>query len=133
MIKAFVDEHRDRFGVEPICKVLQFAPSAYRRHAARQRDPALISRRAQRDSELMRHVRRIWDSNMQVYGADKVWKQMHRKGIRVARCTVERLMRSMGLQGARRGSPQFCVCDGAALWLNRPGFEEAPTLEKMEP
>ena len=103
MIKAFVDEHRDRFGVEPICKVLQFAPSAYRRHAARQRNPALISRRAQRDSELMRHVRRVWDSNMQVYGADKVWKQMHREGIRVARCTVERLMRSMGLQGARRG------------------------------
>ena len=103
MIKAFVDEHRDRFGVEPICKVLQFAPSAYRRYAARQRDPALISRRAKRDSELMRHVRRVWDSNMQVYGADKVWKQMHRKGIRVARCTVERLMRSMGLQGARRG------------------------------
>ena len=103
MIKAFVDEHRDRFGVEPICKVLQFAPSAYRRHAARQRDPALISRRAKRDSELMRHVRRVWDSNMQVYGADKVWKQMHREGIRVARCTVERLMRSMGLQGARRG------------------------------
>ena len=103
MIKAFVDEHRDRFGVEPICKVLQFAPSTYRRHAARQRDPALISRRAQRDSELMRHVRRVWDSNMRVYGADKVWKQMRREGICVARCTVERLMRSMGLQGVRRG------------------------------
>jgi len=103
VIKTFVDEHRGQFGVEPICKVLQFAPSAYRRHAARQRDPALISSRAKRDSELMRHVRRIWDRNMQVYGADKVWKQMHREGIRVARCTVERLMRSMGLQGARRG------------------------------
>jgi len=103
VIKAFVDEHRGQFGVEPICKVLQFAPSAYRRHAARQRDPALISRRAQRDSELKRHVRRVWDNNMQVYGADKVWKQMNREGIRVARCTVERLMRSMGLQGARRG------------------------------
>ena len=103
MIKAFVDEHRGQFGVEPICKVLQFAPSAYRRHAARQRDPALISRRAQRDSELKRHVRRVWDNNMQVYGADKVWKQMNREGIRVARCTVERLMRSMGLQGVRRG------------------------------
>jgi transposase InsO family protein len=103
VIKAFVDEHRGQFGVEPICKVLQFAPSAYRRHAARQRDPALISRRAQRDSELKRHVRRVWDNNMQVYGADKVWKQMNREGICVARCTVERLMRSMGLQGARRG------------------------------
>ena len=83
--------------------MLQFAPSAYRRHAARQRDPALISRRAQRDSEWKRHVRRVWDNNMQVYGADKVWKQMNREGICVARCTVERLMRSMGLQGARRG------------------------------
>ena len=92
MIKAFVDEHRDRFGVERTCKVLQYAPSAYRRHAARQRD-----------SEPMRHVRRVWDINMQVYGADKAWKQMHRESIRVARCTVERLMRSMGLQGARRG------------------------------
>jgi putative transposase len=103
VIKAFVDEHRGRFGIEPICKVLQFAPSAYRRHVARQRDPALISRRAQRDSELMPQVRRIWNANMQVYGADKVWRQMNREGIRVARCTVERLMRSMGLQGVRRG------------------------------
>jgi transposase InsO family protein len=103
VIKAFVDEHRGQFGVEPICKVLQFAPSAYRRHAARQRDPALISRRAQLDSELKRHVRRVWDNNMQVCGADRVWKQMNREGIRVARCTVERLMRSMGLQGVRRG------------------------------
>ncbi len=74
MIKPFVDEHRGQFGVEPICKVLQFAPSAYRRDAARQRNPARISRRAQRDSELKRHIRRVWDSNMQVYGADKVWK-----------------------------------------------------------
>ena len=65
MINAFVDEHLGQFGVEPICKVLQFAPSAYRRPAARQRDPALISRRAQRDSELKRHVRRVWDNNME--------------------------------------------------------------------
>lgn len=103
MIEAYVNEHRDRFGVEPICKVLQFAPSAYRRHAGRHLDPALISRRAQRNFELTRHVRRIWDSTLQVYEADKVCKPMHREGIRVARCTEERLMRSVGLNSARRG------------------------------
>ena len=103
MIKAFVDEHRDQFGVEPICSVLQFAPSAYRRHAARQRDPSLISQRAQRDAELKPQIQRVWDSNMQVYGADKVWKQLNREGVRVARCTIERLMGSMGLHGVTRG------------------------------
>ena len=103
MIKAFVDEHRDQFGVEPICSVLQFAPSAYRRHAARQRDPSLISQRAQRDAELKPQIQRVWDSNMQVYGADKVWKQLNREGVRVARCTIERVMGSMGLHGVTRG------------------------------
>jgi len=101
--KAFVDEHRGRFGVEPICKVLQFAPSAYRRHAARQRDASLISARAQRDVSLMLQIERVWNANMQVYGADKVWMQMNREGNRVARCTVERLMGRMGLHGAIRG------------------------------
>lgn len=103
MIKAFVDEHREEFGVEPICTALQFAPSAYRRHAARQRDPSLISQRAQRDAELKPQIQRVWDSNMQVYGADKVWKQLNREGVRVARCTIERLMGSMGLHGVTRG------------------------------
>ncbi len=103
MIKAFVDEHREEFGVEPICSALQFAPSAYRRHAARQRDPSLISQRAQRDAELKPQIQRVWDSNMQVYGADKVWKQLNREGVRVARCTIERLMGSMGLHGVTRG------------------------------
>jgi putative transposase len=103
VIKSFVDEHRQQYGVEPICEVLQFAPSAYRRHAARQRDVSLVSARAQRDAELMPQIARVWNANLQVYGADKVWKQMNREGIRVARCTVERLMRRQGLQGARRG------------------------------
>jgi transposase InsO family protein len=116
MIKAFVDEHRHRYGVEPICKVLQFAPSAYRRHAARQRDPSLISQRAQRDAELVTQLRRVWNANMQVYGADKVWKQMNREGIRVARCTVERLMGKMGLRGATRGKGvRTTVPDASAL------------------
>jgi len=83
--------------------VLQVAPSAYRRHAARQRTPGLRSARARRDEVLMPQIERVWQANMRVYGATKVWKQMNREGITVARCTVERLMRRLGLQGARRG------------------------------
>jgi transposase InsO family protein len=83
--------------------VLQVAPSAYRRHAARQRNPDLRSARAKRDEVLMPEIERIWQANLQVYGADKVWKQMNREAVPVARCTVERLMRRLRLQGARRG------------------------------
>jgi len=100
---AFIDEQRAAFGVEPICEVLQVAPSAYRRHAARAGDPSLLSPRAQRDAELAPKIEQVWNANFQVYGADKVWKQMNREGLRVARCTVERLMKRMGLQGAMRG------------------------------
>ena len=99
----FIDRHRERFGVEPICKMLQVAPSAYWRHAARQRDPSLRSVRARRDEFLIPQIQRVWDTNFQVYGAEKVWKQLQREGIFVARCTVERLMRRLGLQGVRRG------------------------------
>ena len=83
--------------------MLQVAPSAYRRHAARRRNPELRSDQAKRDELLIPHIKRVWDANMQVYGADKVWRQMNREGTPVARCTVERLMRRLGLQGARRG------------------------------
>lgn len=83
--------------------MLQVAPSAYRRHAARQRNPELRSARAKRDDVLMPEIERVWEANLQVYGADKVWKQMKRENIPVARCTVERLMKQLGLQGARRG------------------------------
>ena len=98
-----VDQHRESFGVEPICKVLQIAPSAYRRHAARCRDQSLLSARATRDQTLGHRIERVWRANLKVYGADKVWKQLNREGEAVARCTVERLMRRLGLQGARRG------------------------------
>lgn len=91
------------YGVEPICKVLQIAPSCYRRHAARNRNPELRSARAKQDEELLVPIQRVWQANLQVYGADKVWRQMNREGIAVARCTVERLMSRLGLQGARRG------------------------------
>jgi putative transposase len=83
--------------------VLQVAPSAYRRHAARRRNPERRSARAKRDEMLIPHIERVWEANLQVYGADKVWKQLNREGVPVARCTVERLMRRLGLQGARRG------------------------------
>ncbi len=100
---AFIDENRGRFGVEPICRVLQVAPSAYRRHAARQRDPSLKSARARRDEVLMIEIDRVWQENLRVYGADKVWSQLRREGIVVARCTVERLMRQLGIAGVVRG------------------------------
>jgi putative transposase len=102
-LKNFVDKHRDTYGVEPICKVLQIAPSGYRRHAACQRKPEMRCARAKSDDTLMPKIQQVWQSNMQVYGADKVWHQMNREGVQVARCTVERLMKRLGLQGARRG------------------------------
>jgi transposase InsO family protein len=102
-VNAFIDEHRARCGVEPICSALQVAPSAYRRHAARQRNPALLSARARRDASLLPLVQRVYDQNLRVYGAEKVWRQLMREGTIVARCTGERLMRLRGLQGVRRG------------------------------
>jgi len=82
---------------------LQIAPSGYRRHAAEARTPALRCTRRQRDDALVPHIERVWNTNLQVYGADKVWKQLNREGVVVARCTVERLMRRQGLRGVIRG------------------------------
>ena len=100
-MSAFIDEQRERFGVEPICRTLQVAPSTY--YARRSRPP---SARALRDEELVPEIRRVFAANYSVYGADKVWTQLNREAIRVARCTVERLMRRIGLQGAARGKPR---------------------------
>jgi transposase InsO family protein len=102
-MRDFVDAHRDTHGVEPICRVLRVAPSGYRRHAAQKRNPSLRPARARRDDELMPQIERVWQANFQVYGADKVWKQLGREGMSVARCTVERLMRRQGLRGVMRG------------------------------
>jgi putative transposase len=82
---------------------LQIAPSGYRRHASEQRDPTLRCARVRRDAALMPEIQRVWHANFQVYGADKVWRQLKREGMQVARCTVERLMKQLGLEGARRG------------------------------
>ena len=103
VLRQFIDEHRHTHGVEPICKVLQIAPSGYRRRAAHQRNPDLRCARAKTDDTLKPEIQRVWQANMRVSGADKVWKQMSREGMAVARCTVERLMKRLGLQGARRG------------------------------
>ena len=114
-MRAFVDEHRENFGVEPICKVLQIAPSGYRKHAARRRDPSRRCRRALRDEGLMPQVERVWQAHLRVYGADKVWRQLHREGTRVARGTVERLMRRLGLHGVRRGKSVRTTVPDAAV------------------
>jgi putative transposase len=100
---AFLDQHRDTYGVEPICAVLPIAPSTYFRHKVRQRDPDNRSARARRDDALRAAIQRVWDANHQVYGPRKVWKQLRREGHNIARFTVERLMRAMGLRGASRG------------------------------
>ena len=100
---SFIDEEREIYGVEPICAVLPIAPSTYYEHKAKQSDPSRLSARAKRDVVLRVHIRRVWDANFQVYGIRKVWRQLNREGIKVARCTVRRLMRALGLQGAVRG------------------------------
>lgn len=102
-MRRFIDEHRHIYGVEPICRVLQMAPSCYWRHAARQRNSDLRSARAKRDAALASEIQRVFDQNRRVYGVRKVWRQLRREGIGVARCTVARLMRQLGLQGVRRG------------------------------
>ena len=99
----FIDDHRDVFGVEPICAVLPIAPSTYHRHRHQRTHPTHRSARAQRDDQLRVEIQRVYDEHQQVYGPRKVWKQLRRDGIRVARCTVARLMRAMGLAGAVRG------------------------------
>ena len=100
---SFIDAHRDQYGVESICAQLPIAPSQYYEHKSREADPTRLPPRLQRDGLLVSEIRRIHEENFQVYGARKVWRQLGREDITVARCTVERLMRSLGLHGAVRG------------------------------
>ena len=102
---AFIDDHRAVHGVEPICKVLPIAPSTYHDHVAKRADPSRLSDRARRDMALKPEIERVFAENFEVYGARKVWRQLKREGIAVARCTVERLMAGLGLQGVIRGKP----------------------------
>jgi len=116
---AFIDEHRETFGVEPICGVLPIAPSLYYELKARDRDPHRRPARARRDEALCEHVRRVWRENREVYGVRKVWKQLRREGQAVARCTVTRLMRRLGVAGAVRGR-KFTVTTIPATAAARP-------------
>src|SRR3712207_5205030 len=100
---AFIDDRREVYGVEPICRVLRIAPLTYHAHVAQRTDPAKASPRARQDFVRMEQIRRVHEANFGVYGARKVWRQLSREGLAVARCTVERLMRQMGLRGAVRG------------------------------
>jgi transposase InsO family protein len=101
---AFIDDHRDVYGVEPICRQLPIAASTYYEHKAGLACPKRLSDRARRDAGLKPRIRAIWEDNFRVYGARKIWHQLRREGVEVARCTVERLMHEMGIEGVRRGA-----------------------------
>lgn len=112
----FVEENRDQYGVEPICRMLEIAPSTFYEHRCRRRDPDRLPARTKRDAVLRPEIDRVWRENRCVYGAHKVWKQLNREDVRVARCTVERLMRDLGLQGVVRGKKhKTTIPDEAAL------------------
>lgn len=112
---AFIDDHRQEYGVEPICDVLPIAPSTYYAYRAREADPTLRSARAQSDERLRVEIQRVWEANYRVYGVRKVWRQLNREGFPVARCTVARLMSEMDLRGAVRGRRlKTTIPDGAA-------------------
>ena len=128
---AFIDDHRASSGVEPICRVLPIAPSTYHEHVAQRQDPDRLSARARRDQDLKPTIARVFAENFEVYGVRKVWRQMRREGFSVARCTVERLMRELGLQGVIRGKPvRTTVSDKAAPCpldhVNRQFYAPAP-------
>ena len=112
---AFLDDHRAVYGVEPICRVLPIAPSTYHEHVSRRADPSRLSDRARRDADLRGKISQVFDENFRVYGVRKVWRQLRREGEKVARCTVARLMRAMGLRGAIRGKPVRTTIPDKAL------------------
>jgi putative transposase len=130
---AFIDDHRQAHGVEPICRVLPIALSTYHAHVAKRVDPSRLSARDRRDTALKEEVRRVFEANFRVYGVRKVWRQLQREGFDVARCTVARLMRAMGLEGIIRGKPiRTTASDKAAPCpldhVNRQFHAPAPNM-----
>lgn len=103
MIEAFIDDHREAYGVGPICRVLPIAPSTCYAHKAWAADPMCRPARVQHDAALQEAIERVWEANHGVYGAPQIWHQLRRDGTVAARCTVERLMRTAGLTGVVRG------------------------------
>ena len=104
MMMVFVDRNKAEYGIELICRQIQIAPSSYYEHKRRERDPDRLPGRIKRDKKLELDIQRVWESNFRVYGVRKVWRQLLREGIGVARCTVERLMKQLGMRGVRRGT-----------------------------
>ena len=130
---AFIDEHRDEYGVEPICRVLPIAPSTYWERMAQRRDPSRQSARKRRDHVLKPEVLRVFSENFGVYGIRKVWRQMQREGYSIARSTVARLMRDLGIQGVIRGKPvRTTMSDKSAPCpldhVNRQFYAPAPNM-----
>ena len=130
---SFIDEHRSRLGVEPICRLLPIAPSTYYEGVAKRTDVDRLSARARSDIAMKIEIRRVFKENFQVYGVRKVWRQLQREGFDVARCTVARLMRAMGLQGVIRGKPvKTTVSDKVSPCpldrVNRQFFALAPNM-----
>ena len=130
---AFIDDHRDAYGVKPICRVLPIAPSTYHERVAQRQDPTRLSARARQDVALKPEIARVFAENFAVYGVRKVWRQMMREGFPVARCTVARLMRDMGLAGVIRGKPvRTTISDKAAPCpldhVNRRFYAPAPNM-----
>jgi transposase InsO family protein len=128
----YIDQHKDRFGVESICRILPIAPSMYYEMKARERDPARLPARERRDGELRKQIQRVWQENFCAYGVRKVWKQLRREQVQVARCTVQRLMRQMGLCGLTRGKAfkVTTVADESAL---RPADLVKRAFEAVRP
>ena len=130
---AFIDDHRDAYGVEPICRVLPIAPPTYHEHVAQRQDPTRLSARARQYVALKPEIARVFAENFAVYGVRKVWRQMIREGVPVARFTVARLMREMGLAGVIRGKPMRTTISNKAAscpldHVSRQFYAPAPNM-----
>ena len=132
---AFIDAHRKELGIEPICRELAIAPSSYHEHAARLADPGKRSVRARRDDEIKEQIKRVHQDSFGLYGTRKVWHQMRREGVKVAKCTVERLMQAMGLVGVRRGKKTITTVSNpkapCPLDKGQPGVSGQPTQRSV--
>ena len=129
----FIEDHRADHGVEPICRVLPIAPTTFYDHMAKRADPDLLSDRAKRDEELKPEIERVFEENLSVYGVRKVWHRMRREGFDIARCTVARLMKDIGIEGVVRGKkPKTRIPDKALPCpldkVNRQFYAPAPNV-----
>ena len=127
MMMAFIDAHREDLGIEPICRELAIAPSSYHEHVARLADPGRRPARARRDDEMRAQIKRVHEASFGLYGTRKVWHQLRREGVVIAKCTVERLMAAMGLAGN---------CQDFRVWAGIMGKKEShyvPTQRTCDP